>query len=162
VQASPVVVNADLRGITVTPAAPNERVGALPPAVASITNTWKEATEEALARTAVFNDDSGRHVNLEIKILKLEAPPVGITFPTDTAASYTIVDRSSGVIVFSQVISTQGTTPMDFALIGVIRARESINRSVQNNIAGFIDALEHSSLTGPRGARTGTVEKPAA
>jgi hypothetical protein len=26
----------------------------------------------------------------------------------------------------------------------VIRARESVNRSAQNNIAAFIDALEHS------------------
>jgi hypothetical protein len=98
VQVSHVVVNADLRGITVTPAAPNERTGDLPPAVAGITNTWKEATEEALARTAIFNDESRRHTNLEIKILKLAVPPFGVTFPTDTAASYTIVDRSTGTI----------------------------------------------------------------
>jgi hypothetical protein len=31
VQVSPVVADADLKGITVTPAAPDERVGALPP-----------------------------------------------------------------------------------------------------------------------------------
>lgn len=151
---SPVVADADLRGITVTPAAPNERTGALPPAVASITNTWKEATQEALARTAIFNDDSRHHINLEIKILKLDAPAFGVTFPTDTAASYTIVDRNTGAILFTQVINGLGETPLDFAFAGAIRARESINRSVQNNIAAFIDALERSPLTTARIARS--------
>jgi hypothetical protein len=124
-----------------------------PQGVANITNTWKEATQEALVRTAIFNDDSRRHVNLEVKILKLDAPALGITFPTDTAASYTIVDRNTGTVIFREIISGRGETPMDFALVGMIRARESINRSVQANIAAFIDALEHSPLAGVRGAR---------
>jgi hypothetical protein len=146
VQASQIVVDADLRGITVTSGAPNERTGDLPPAVAGLTNTWKEATQEALARAAIFSDDSLHHVNLEVKILKFAAPAAGITFPTDTDARYTIVDRNTGAVIFTQVISAQGTTPMDFAFLGVIRARESINRSAQNNIAAFIRALEQSPL----------------
>ena len=144
VQASPVSLDADLRGITVTPGAPNERTGDLPPAVAAITGNWKEATQEALARAAIFSDESQRHVNLEVKILKFYTPGMGITFPTDTDASYTLVDRRTGAVVFTQTISAQGTTPMEFAFVGAIRARESINRSVQKNIAAFIDALEHS------------------
>ncbi|MDB5397255.1 MAG: UDP-N-acetylglucosamine acyltransferase [Rhodospirillales bacterium] len=146
VQASAVTVDADLRGITVTPGAPNERTGVLPPEVAAITNIWKEATQEALARAAIFNDGSKRHVNLEIKILKLDSPGAGFTFPTDTTASYTLVDRANGSIVFTQLISAEGETPLNFAFIGAIRARESINRSVQNNIAAFVDAAEHSPL----------------
>ena len=144
VQSSPTSLDADLRTITVTPAAPNERTGDLPPAVAGLTNTWKEATQEALARAAIFNDESRRHVNLEVKILKFYVPSMGMTFPTDTDASYTLVDRRTGSVIFSKVISAQGTTPMNFAFVGAIRARESLNRSVQNNIAGLIYALEHS------------------
>lgn len=146
VHASPVVLDADLRAVTVTPAAPNERTGDLPPAVAALTNTWKEATQEALTRAAIFTDASPKHVSLEVKVLKLAAPSLGITFPTDTDARYTIIDRGTGAVIFSQVISSQGTTPMDFAFVGAIRSRESINRSVQNNIAAFIDALGHSPL----------------
>ncbi len=146
VQSSPTSLDADLRGITVTPGAPNERTGDLPPAVAAVTTTWKEATQEALVRAAIFNDESRRHVNLKVKILKFYAPGMGITFPTDTDASYTLVDRRTGSVIFTQVISAQGTTPMDFAFIGAIRARESINRSVQNNIAAFMDALERSPV----------------
>ena len=150
VQASPVSLDADLRGITVTPAAPNERTGDLPPAVAVLTNTWKEATQEALARAAIFSDEGRQRVNLEVKILKFYAPGMGITFPTDTDASYTLIDRRTGAVVFTQTISAQGTTPMDFAFIGAIRAQESINRSVQKNIAAFIDALEHSPIAKSR------------
>ena len=146
VQPSPMRIDADLRAVTVTPAAPNERTGDLPPGVAGVTNTWKEATQEALARAALFNDDSSKHVNLEVKVLKFSAPGAGITFPTDTEARYTLVDRQSGSIIFSQVISAQGTTPFDFAFLGVIRQRESINRSAQNNIAAFIDALQHAPV----------------
>ena len=154
VQASPVSLDADLRVITVTPGAPNERTGDLPPAVAALTNTWKEATQEALARAAIFNDESRQHVNLEVKVLKFYTPPMGITFPTDTDASYTLVDRRTGSVIFTQVISAQGTTPMDFAFVGAIRARESINRSVQKNISAFIDALEHSPVTKSRTQQT--------
>ena len=142
VQPSPTHIDADLRAVTVTPAAPNERTGELPPVVAGLTNTWKEATQEALARTAIFNDDSRRHVNLEVKILKFDAPSAGFTFPTYTDARYTLIDRASGQSLYSQIISGEGETPMDFAFVGVIRARESINRSVQSNIAAFLHALE--------------------
>jgi hypothetical protein len=144
VAVSPVGLDQDLRLVTVTPAAPDERTGDLPPAVASLTNTWKEATVEALSRAAIFNDDSHHHVNLEIKILKFYVPGAGITFPTETDARYTLIDRGNGAVIFSQTISAIGTTPMDFSLIGAIRGRESINRSAQNNIAAFISALEHS------------------
>jgi len=153
VQPSPARLDADLRTITVTPAAPNERTGTLPPAVASVTTTWKEATQEALSRSALFNDDSRRHVNLEIKILKFDAPGMGITFPTDTDASYTLVDRQDGAVIFRKVISAQGTTPGDFSLVGAVRARESINRSAQNNIAAFLQALETSQIATPRRSR---------
>ena len=152
VSPSPTRVDADLRTITVTPAAPNERTGNLPPAVAMITNVWKEATQEALSRAALFNDDSRRHVNLEVKILKFDSPSMGITFPTDTDASYTLVDRQSGAVLFRKVISAQGTTPMDFAFVGAIRARESQNRSAQNNIETFLKALGADQVAAPRSA----------
>jgi hypothetical protein len=145
VQPSPVKIDADLKAVTVTPAAPNERTGSLPPGVAGITNTWKEATQEALARTAIFNDDSHRHVNLEVKILKFDIPGAGFTFPTYTDARYSLIDRSTGQSLFSKVVSAEGETPMDFSFFGAVRGRESINRSAQNNIAGFVSALEHGS-----------------
>ena len=147
VRPSSVRIDADLRSVTVTPAAPDERTGDLPPGVAGITNIWKEATQEALTRAAIFNDDSHQHVSLEVKILKFAVPQTSITFPTETDVRYTLVDRQTGAVIFSQIVSAEGTTPMDFAFVGAIRRRESINRSAQNNIAAFIDALQHALVT---------------
>ncbi len=144
VQPSPVSVDADLRNVTVTPATPEERTGDLPPTVAALTNIWKEATQEALARAAIFSDESHNHINLEVKILKFAVPGFGITFPTETEARYTLLNRSTGAVLFSSVIAAEGSTPMDFAFVGAIRARESANRSAQNNIAAFVAALEAS------------------
>lgn len=160
VTASTTGIDADLKDVTVTPGAPNERTGSLPPAVANLTPTWKEATVEALARAAIFDDDSLRHVNLEVKVLKFDAPGLGFTFPTYTDARYTLVDRKTGDVLFSQIISGEGTTPMDYAFVGAIRARESINRSAQNNIGNFVEALEHSTLAKPRNAVPTSASSP--
>ena len=54
VAVSPVGLDQDLGLVTVTPAAPDERTGDLPPAVADLTNTWKEATVEALTPSCHF------------------------------------------------------------------------------------------------------------
>jgi hypothetical protein len=42
-----------------------------------------------------------------------------------------------------------GTTPADFAFLGVARARESVNRGVQNNILQFLQALETANVNKP-------------
>ncbi len=39
--------------------------------------------------------------------------------------------------------------PFNYAFAGVIRARESISRSAQNNIAQFLQALETVDITKP-------------
>ena len=36
---------------------------------------------------------------------------------------------------------------MDYAFMGVIRATESMNRAVRNNIADFINSLESADLS---------------
>jgi hypothetical protein len=65
------------------------------------------------------------------------------------AAIYEIVDRASGNMLFAESISSEGVVPMDYAFMGVIRATESMNRAVRNNIADFIGSLEAADLTKP-------------
>lgn len=52
-------------------------------------------------------------------------------------------------MIYTKQIEAEGTTPMDFALLGAARARESMNRSVQNNIALFLKELEGLDLGRP-------------
>lgn len=79
-------------------------------------------------------------------ILEFYSPSVGIIFPTDTEARYTLIDRATDVTLFKQTAVAQQTTPVDFAFFGAVRARDSMNWPAQNNIAGLLDAIECSSL----------------
>ncbi|MDE0302462.1 MAG: UDP-N-acetylglucosamine acyltransferase [Gammaproteobacteria bacterium] len=79
-------------------------------------------------------------------MLKLDVPAFGFSFTTDAIARYEIVNRASGEIIFNQKITSIGEVPADYAFAGVIRARESVNRSVRNNIRLFLEAIKTADL----------------
>lgn len=110
---------------------------------------WQTALVEALNQMAIFDDDANKKVSISVKILKLDLPGAGASMTTHTAARYQIIDRKTGGIIYTQDIEASGTTPFDYAFMGVIRARESINRSVQNNISLFLRALETVDVNKP-------------
>ncbi|WP_051625949.1 hypothetical protein [Kozakia baliensis] len=141
------VVQADLRSIMVNVAHPDEKTGHLDPSTDKALPAIKESLNDALNRATIFQDDAAKHVNLQATVLKLDPPAIGITMVTDMDCRYVITDRSTGAPIFNEVITSQGKVPMGFSWIGVIRAKESINRAVQNNIAGFLDKLEHDPMT---------------
>jgi len=142
-------LDAELRSMTVTLARPDEKKGDLPLGSEGITQLWQTALQEALDRMVVFRDDADRKVNLQVKVLAVDIPSFGASFTTKTIARYEIIDRQDGSIIYSQEIAADGTTPMDFAFMGIARARESINRSVQNNIATFLNDMQTIDITKP-------------
>jgi len=144
------IIASDLKSITVNVAHPNEKTGHLDPSTDKTLPAIKEALTDALNRAAIFKDDAAQHVNLQATVLKLDPPAVGFTMVTDMDCRYVVTDRSSGQQIFNDVVVSQGSVPMGFSWIGVIRAKESINRAVQNNISAFVDKLEHSQLAKPR------------
>jgi hypothetical protein len=103
---------------------------------------WERAVVEALNKTSVFDDDSARKVNLFVKIQELDPPAGGFTMVTDTTAKYLLVNRKTGETLMEETISTKGIVPPGYAFVGVVRAKESINRAVQNNIQNFLQLLE--------------------
>lgn len=142
-------LDAELKSLTVTPARPDETTGELNHNIGEHTEKWKTALEEAFNRMAIFKDDSPRKVSLVVKILKFDTPGFGGEMTTHASARYQIIDRSDGSIIFTTDVSTSGVVPFDFAFVGVIRARESINRSVQNNIIQFLQVLESVDMDKP-------------
>ena len=151
-------LDAELKSLTVTVARPDEAIGKIEVPIVFCDDTfdfcpisfyvgmWKTALEEAFNRMAIFKDDSPKKVSLAVKILKFQVSE----FPaTHTSARYEIIDRSDGSIIFTTDISTSGVVPFDHAFVGVIRARESINRSVQNNIIQFLQVLETVEMDKP-------------
>jgi hypothetical protein len=143
-------IDAEMKSMTVTIARPDEKTGELPVGMEQmVPQLWQTALTEALNKMAIFQDDASKKVNVSVKILKLAPPGAGASMTTDTAARYEITDRKTGDIIFTQDISASGTTPFDYAFLGVARARESINRAVQNNITQFLQALETVDIQKP-------------
>lgn len=143
-------IDAELKSMTVTIARPDEKTGDLPLGMEQVVpQIWQTSLTEALNKMAIFQDDATRKVNLSVKILKIDVPGAGFSFTTATAARYEIMDRKTGDLIFSQDISSTGTTPADYAFAGIARARESINRAVQNNITQFLQALETVDVKKP-------------
>ena len=143
-------IEAELKSMTVTVARPDEKTGGLPAGMeAMVPQLWQTSLTEALNTMAVFQDDSKEKVNISVKILKLETPGPGFSMTTTTAARYIIQNRETGDIIYSQDITSTGTTPGDFAFAGAARAKESINRAVQNNITQFLQALETIDINKP-------------
>lgn len=147
-------IDAELRSATVTIARPDEKTGEIPHDTNVIQPIWAVALQEALNKMAIFRDDAPTKVNLNVKILKVDVPMGGFSMTTETEARYELVNRENGDIIYTQDIASQGTTPLDHAFLGVIRMRESINRSVQNNILQFLQALETVDITKPMFPRT--------
>lgn len=143
-------IDAEMKSMTVTIARPDEKTGNLPVGMEQmVPQLWQTALTEALNKMTIFQDDATKKVNLSVKILKLDPPGAGASMTTETAARYEIMDRKTGDVIFTQDIASSGTTPFDHAFLGLTRARESINRAVQNNITQFLQALETVDVQKP-------------
>lgn len=143
-------IDAELKSMTVSIARADEKTGDLPAGMETLVpQLWQTSLQEALNKMAVFNDDAPNKVNLTVKILKLNIPSFGAGMTTEVAARYEILDRKTGAVIFTQDINSKGEVPFDYAFAGVTRARESINRSVQNNITQFLQSLQTVDVTKP-------------
>jgi hypothetical protein len=116
---------------------------------ATIPPVWKEALQDALNRSLIFRDDAATKVNLSVRITTFDTPAVGASMTTRVAAIYEVVDRENGDLLFAEEIISEGVVPFDYALVGSVRAVESWNRAVRNNIADFIAALEQADTSKP-------------
>jgi hypothetical protein len=146
---SSIKIDAELKSITVTVSSPEEAAGKIDPGIGVHTGLWKTALEEAFNKMAIFKDDSPKKVSLVVKIIKFEVPGWGAEMTAQASARYEIIDRSNGSIIFTTDISASGVVPWDYAFTGQVRAFESINRSVQNNIIQFLQVLETVDMDKP-------------
>lgn len=110
---------------------------------------WKEAFQDAIDRSLIFTDDAPMRVNISVRIVEVNAPEFGFDMTSKVAAIYEVVDRGSGDIILSQEVRTEGVVPADYAFVGAVRARESVNRAVRNNIAEFMALLERTDFSRP-------------
>lgn len=117
-------LDAELKSLTVTLARPDETKGDMPAwAQVQVSALWQSASQDALNRMTIFRDDASRKTNLAVKVLAIDVPAFGAVMTTKTIARYELIDRANGDIIYTQDIDASGVVPMDYAFIGVIRAR---------------------------------------
>ncbi|CAO3355924.1 hypothetical protein [Azospirillum palustre] len=152
---SKVKLDAEVKSITVAIARPDEATGELPNGLEIVPPMWKTSLEEALTKMAIFKDDAPKKVSISVKVLKLDIPGIGGEFTTETGARYEVIDRSNGSIILTTDVNSKGTVPFEHAYIATVRQRESVNRSIQNNILQFLQQLETTKLNQPMIPATG-------
>lgn len=117
-------LDAELKSLTVALARPDETKGDMPAwAQVQVSALWQSASQDALNRMTIFRDDASRKTNLAVKVLAIDVPAFGAAMTTKTIARYELIDRANGDIIYTQDIDASGVVPMDYAFIGVIRAR---------------------------------------
>jgi len=139
--------NVELKSLTVgfAPKAQQRNVEAN----ATIPPLWKEALQDALNRSLIFRDEVPTKVNLSVRIVEFDVPSAGASMATKVGAIYEVIDRANGDLLFSELVESEGIVPFDYAFMGEVRAVESWNRAVRNNIADFISRLEQSDFSKP-------------
>ena len=128
------MVNLDVSYVPVSRGVKIETNHLVPPA-------WETALSDAIYRSLLFEDVSENKVSISVRISHFDLPAAGFEMVSDCAAIYEIMDRATGEVVFTQEISSQGRTPIDFAFAGIIRVQESINRCARENISSFIEMV---------------------
>lgn len=109
-------------------------------------STFKEALEEALVKSAVFRDHSTKTVSLTAKIMEFDQPGSGLNFPTSMTVDYSLIDRATGIAIFSERVTSSSEVPLGYAFLGSARALEAQNLSVQENILQLIAKLKSAKL----------------
>jgi len=153
-------IDADLKTISVQVAPKNkqrgevdvqmlESAGTQASSGQAIISAWQTSLQDALARMAVFNDNSTRKLSLSVAILKLDIPSMGINFETETIAKYELIDRSNGDIIYTSDVAAKGSVSGSEAFLGVIRARAAASNSVRENIKQFLRELETVDVSKP-------------
>ncbi len=145
-------LDAEVKSTVVTVARPDEKKGPIKFALQysqTIPDLWKTGLDDALNRFLIFRDDGAKKLNLNVKILEWDTPSFGANMATTTIARYELVDRNDGTIYYSSEITSKGEVPFDYAFVGAVRAMESANRAVQNNISLFLQQLQTVDLSKP-------------
>lgn len=136
----------ELKAVSVSYGLPSEIKGDIPTYGEGFPILWEKSLVEAIDKAGVFSDDAPEKVNIFVKVLELDPPNGGITMVTPSRARYTVVSRRTGKILFEKEIYTEGTVPPGYAFSGLVRIKESLNRSVQANIAQFLASLSTVKL----------------
>lgn len=145
-------IDYELKSISVSIAKEDERKGETQVGLfgnqyeATFKQAIKDALEEAIAKSAVFNDLSNKKLALSAKVLQFETPTFSTSFETTAMIRYQLLDRSNGKLLFTRDLKSTGAVTFDYAFMGAIRYTEARNRAVRANVNQFIQSLSEFTV----------------
>jgi hypothetical protein len=139
-------IDAQVVWLSVDKTTPGEAKGDLDLLNDYVLSAWTRSILVGLNKTLTFRDESPKKVSIVVTVLKFHVPHAALSYKTIIIAKYEIIDRGKNEVIFSSVIDSEGTTPLDHSFMPEKRQRESINLAVRENISKFFKALEKLSI----------------
>ena len=145
-------IQAGVKDVSISFAKPQERTGQIQVGFggnqyeSSFKSTFEDSLQESLIKSAIFNDYARRKVLLVAKVLQLETPNMGLAFKTQMTVQYSLLDTSTGKLLFTRSISSVGNLEAGYAFMGATRYTESRNRAVRSSIETFISSLGEAKI----------------
>lgn len=109
---------------------------------------FKQALEESL-RNAMLLSNSGQSskYTLDAKLLSLDQPVAGLEMTVTAAVEYTLTERATQKVLYSEIISTPYTATFSDSAIGFIRIKIANEGGIHENIRSVIEALNQLKLS---------------
>ena len=138
-------INAELKSVIVSVAKDEDRKGDVKVGYyhndQSFKLALKDALDESLVKSALFDDLSSNKVTLTAEVLKFQAPVMSLHYKTKVIIRYQLVDRATGNTVFTRDIETAQSVPANYSYRSSFRSTEARNLAVSENIQLFIASL---------------------
>lgn len=141
-------INGDFRTVSVSFAKDHEKTGELEVGKfgnqyeLSFRTTYKDALEEAIVTSGVFDPNSKTKIAVFAKVLRFGRAPMSSNYRTLMDTQYKVQNLNTGQIIFMKNISSEGEANLGYAFSSDTRFTEARNRCVRNNIYFFIKELQ--------------------
>lgn len=102
---------------------------------------FAEALRQSLAAHAMLAGEAGGAYSLDAELVEVKQPLVGLDMTVTTSVKYTLTEIATGMVVYSDTITTPYTAKMSDAFVGVKRLQLANEGSVRENISAMLGAL---------------------
>jgi len=106
---------------------------------------WNATLDQAISESGIFNPKSKNILALRVTALDIRYPGWGGDFPTDITAKYELINTSNSKKVFTTEIKSHAQSAPFAYINGHMRWKEAINRTINQNVRLFIEALIKSN-----------------
>lgn len=105
---------------------------------------FKQALESSLVKSGMFTNNREGGYRLDVAIVSVEQPLVGISMRVNMEVNY-ILSRGNST-KWRRNIKSSYSAPIGEALVGAVRVRKATQGAVRENISSLVHALESGQL----------------